>query len=152
MDASQCNLMEFVWAAQGTVKIRKFQNESMKSLHCPKYEHKFEKFCPEYLGQNFSKFFVQILGNVMTSYFHFEIYWPLSTYVPSRSMVHICKCKLIFGTLHYSFFTNFRQNDVINTYLVFVGVFIQTRSTHAGLSHARGGGMCPPPPRVLQIS
>jgi hypothetical protein len=37
----------------------------------------FEKFCPEYLGHNFSIFFVHILGNATTSYFRFEIYWPL---------------------------------------------------------------------------
>ena len=43
------------------------------------------------------------------------------------------------------FFTNFRQNDVINTYLVFVGVFIQTRSTQAGLWLAGGGGGRAPP-------
>ena len=35
---------------------------------------KFEKFSPEYLGQNFSNFFVNILGNATTSYFRFEIY------------------------------------------------------------------------------
>ena len=40
---------------------------------------KFEKFCPEHLGQNFSNIFVHILGNSTISYFHFEIYWPLST-------------------------------------------------------------------------
>ena len=38
---------------------------------------KIEKFCPKYSGQNFSNFFVHILGNATTSYFHFEIYWPL---------------------------------------------------------------------------
>ena len=38
---------------------------------------KFEKFWPEYLGQNFSNFFVHILGNATTSYFHSEISWPL---------------------------------------------------------------------------
>ena len=38
---------------------------------------KFEKFCPEHLGQNLSNIFVHILGNSMTLYFHFEIYWPL---------------------------------------------------------------------------
>ena len=60
------------------LKVRKFQNENMESSHGPKYERKkFEKFCPEHLGQNFSNFFVHILGNTMTSYFHFEIYWPL---------------------------------------------------------------------------
>ena len=32
-----------------------------------------EKFCSEYLGQNFSNFFVYILGNATT---HFEISWP----------------------------------------------------------------------------
>ena len=37
---------------------------------------KFEKFCPEHLGQNFSIFLVHILGNA-TSYFHSEISWPL---------------------------------------------------------------------------
>ena len=38
---------------------------------------KGQKFCSEYLGQNFSNFFVHILGNGTTSYFRFEIYWPL---------------------------------------------------------------------------
>ena len=38
---------------------------------------KGKKFCPEYLGQNFSNFFVHILGNVTTLYFHSEISWPL---------------------------------------------------------------------------
>ena len=39
---------------------------------------KFENFCPEYLGHNFSNFFVHILGNAKTPYFLFEIYWPLT--------------------------------------------------------------------------
>ena len=26
----------------------------MKSSHCPKYEEKFQKFCPEYLGNDIS--------------------------------------------------------------------------------------------------
>ena len=34
-------------------KVRKFQNENMKSSHCPKYE----TFCPKYSGQNFSFIF-----------------------------------------------------------------------------------------------
>ena len=38
---------------------------------------KIEKFCPEYLRQNFSNYFVHILGNATTSYFHSEIFWPL---------------------------------------------------------------------------
>ena len=38
---------------------------------------KFEKFCPEYLGQNFSIFFVRILSNATTSNFHSEISWSL---------------------------------------------------------------------------
>ena len=37
---------------------------------------KLEKFCPK-LGQNFSNFFVHILGNATTSYFHSVISWPL---------------------------------------------------------------------------
>ena len=50
---------------------------------------KFEKFFPEYLGQNFSTFFVHILGNATTSYFHSEINWPLTkllSYVLLKSM------------------------------------------------------------------
>ena len=39
---------------------------------------KFEKLCPKYLGQNFSKNFVHILGNATTCYFHSEISWPLT--------------------------------------------------------------------------
>ena len=39
---------------------------------------KIEKFCPEHLGPNFSKKFFHILDYATTSYFHFEIYWPLS--------------------------------------------------------------------------
>ena len=38
---------------------------------------KFEKFSPKHLGQNFSIFFVHILDYATTSYFHFEMYWPL---------------------------------------------------------------------------
>ena len=45
---------------------------------CPKNK-KFEKFCPKYSGQSFSNFFVHILGNATTSYFHSEISWPLSS-------------------------------------------------------------------------
>ena len=30
---------------------------------------KLEKFCPEYLGQNFSKMFVHILGNATTGWY-----------------------------------------------------------------------------------
>ena len=44
---------------------------------------KFEKFCPEYLGMDFLwlrakflNFFVYILGQATTSYFHSEISWP----------------------------------------------------------------------------
>ena len=37
---------------------------------------KIEKFCPKYSGQNFSNFFVHILGNATSSYFHSEISWP----------------------------------------------------------------------------
>ena len=43
-----------VWSP---LKVSKFQNENMKSSHCPKYERKkSEKFCPKYSGQKFSKF------------------------------------------------------------------------------------------------
>ena len=38
---------------------------------------KFENFCPEYLGQNFSIFFVHILGKATTSYFQSDTSWPL---------------------------------------------------------------------------
>ena len=64
--------LHFEW-----LKVSKFQNESIKLSHCPKYEQKIWKCCPEYLGQNFSNFFVHILGNATTSNFRFEIYWPL---------------------------------------------------------------------------
>ena len=37
----------------------------------------FEKFCPDTIGQNFSIFFVNILGNAMTSYVHSGFSWPL---------------------------------------------------------------------------
>ena len=47
---------------------------------------KFEKFCPKSLEHNFSKFFVHILGNAMTSHFHSEISWAL-----------------VLATLQYSF-------------------------------------------------
>ena len=41
------------------LKVRKFQNENMKSSNCPKYERKkFEKFCPKYYkGRIFQIFF-----------------------------------------------------------------------------------------------
>ena len=45
---------------------------------------KFEKFCPILLpwsiGQNFSDFFVHILGNATTSYIHSEISWPVEVW------------------------------------------------------------------------
>ena len=48
---------------------------------------KFEKFCPECLGQNFSNFSVHILGNATTSYFHSEISWPLGS---SKQLILEC--------------------------------------------------------------
>ena len=69
---------------------------------------KFENFCPEYLGQNFSNFFVHILGNVTTLYFHFEIYWPL---VPN--------VKTLAGTIHLAPTTTLHFDTVLKTkYLV----------------------------------
>ena len=61
------------------LKVRKFQNKNMKSSHCPKYERKFWKILPwiPIFGQNFSNFFVHILGNATTSHFNSEIFWPL---------------------------------------------------------------------------
>ena len=47
----------------------------MKSSHCPKYERKIWKILP---WTEFSNSFVHILGNATTSYFYFEIYWPLT--------------------------------------------------------------------------
>ena len=62
-------------------------------------DEKFENFCPEYLGQNFSHFFVHILGNTTTSYFHSEISWSLGTNDiswtsrgPRIYVVYLCKC------------------------------------------------------------
>ena len=54
----------------------------MKILSIPSAQNmnkKFEKFCPEHLGQIFSNFFVHILGNATTSYFRFEMYRPLES-------------------------------------------------------------------------
>ena len=48
----------WIWNILTFLKVRKFQNENMESSYCP-------------------NFFVHILGNATTSYFHFEIYWPL---------------------------------------------------------------------------
>ena len=56
------------------LKVRKFQNENW-SRRIAQYMN--EKFCRKYSGQNFSVFFVHILGNVTTSYLHSEISWPL---------------------------------------------------------------------------
>ena len=61
-----------IWNILTFLKVRKFQNENMESSHCPKYERIF------FLNlQNFTIFFVHVLGNATTSYFHFEIYWHL---------------------------------------------------------------------------
>ena len=59
------------------VKVRKFQNEYMKSSLCPKYEWKIWKILPWHYGAEFFYFFVHILGNATTSYIHSEIFWPL---------------------------------------------------------------------------
>ena len=56
------------------LKVRKFQNENMKSSHCPKYERKNLKNSALGIQSNIFKFFVHILGNATTSYFHFDIY------------------------------------------------------------------------------
>ena len=40
----------------------------IKSKHCPKYERNIRKILACDLGQNFSNFFVHILGNAATSY------------------------------------------------------------------------------------
>ena len=50
------NCRQIASKIRNTVKVRKFQNEYIKLSHCPKY-----------LGQNFSNFFVYILGNATTS-------------------------------------------------------------------------------------
>ena len=59
------------------LKVRKFQNEYMKLSHCPKYEQKNRQILPYTSEQNFSNFFVLILGNARTSHIHSEISWPL---------------------------------------------------------------------------
>ena len=51
------------------LKVRKFQNENMKS-HCPKYERKNQKNSALKI---FKKIFIHILGNATASYFHSEI-------------------------------------------------------------------------------
>ena len=42
---------------------------------------KIWKILPWSLGQNFSNFFIHILGNATTSCYHSEIYWPLDAYI-----------------------------------------------------------------------
>ena len=60
------------------LKVSKFQNENMKSSqHCPKYEQKKMKNSALSIQGRIFQIFVHILGNATTSYFHFEIYWPL---------------------------------------------------------------------------
>ena len=48
------------------LKVRKFQNEYMNSLHCPKDEPKNIKILPYTSGQNFSNFFVHILDFIVS--------------------------------------------------------------------------------------
>ena len=64
---------------------------------------KFEKFCPKYSGQNFSNFFVHILGNATTSYFRFEIYWPLTAQQKNDRIHndHEIQIALILATVMY---------------------------------------------------
>ena len=78
--------MLHVWAKALLVSFHKRNLPKGQEISEWKYEvvalpkiwsKKFEKFCPEYLRQNFSNLFVHIFGNATTSYFHYEISWPL---------------------------------------------------------------------------
>ena len=58
------------------LKVRKFQNENMKSSHCPKYERKIWKFLPWILKTEFFKCFCSYfglcagsLGNLLKKFF-----------------------------------------------------------------------------------
>ena len=65
----------------------------------------FWKILPWYytIGQNFSNFFVHILGNATTSYIHSEISWPLA-------YLHI---SIINLSINLSNMTTFRINLII---------------------------------------
>ena len=60
------------------LKVRKFQNEIMKSSHCPKYEWKdLKNSALSIKGKIF-----KIFGNATASYFHPEISFPLKSRGP----------------------------------------------------------------------
>ena len=71
-----------VQAGGGGQKMANFYPRKGQLISKRKYEvvtlpkiwtKKFEKFCLKYSGQNFSNFFIYILGNGTTSYFHEEL-------------------------------------------------------------------------------
>ena len=59
------------------LKVSKFQNESIKSSHCPKYERKIWKFLPWILRAEFFKFFRSYFGQCDDFIFSF---WNLLTF------------------------------------------------------------------------
>ena len=63
------------------LKVSKFQNESIKSSHCPKYERKIWKFLSWILRTEFFKFFRSYFGQCDDFIFSF---WNLLTFSSRR--------------------------------------------------------------------
>ena len=102
-------------------------------------------FCPEYLGQNFSNFFVHTLGNAMTSYFHSEISWPLlKVHIPfnfkeNRSPVppltiFVCKSVII---LNEDCLPHSTKENQISFFKKGLNFDFQTRKLHNFEPHKR---------------
>ena len=76
-----------------SLKVSKFQNENMKSSHCPKYEQKRkEKFWPKYSGRNFSNtYYHSYFGQWEDSIFSF---WNLLTFSTKANYWGLSQCEL----------------------------------------------------------